>query len=1080
MWGKSIMKRSWILSAVLSVLAFCFLAPETFAKAKKDEAKPEFRAAWVTRFEWPDADPEKCKANIREIFENLQKANFNAAVFQVRGQADVLYPSPYEPWSPLIGGKDPGWDPLAFAIEEAHSRGIEFHAYVNPMPLWNSSTPPPRPEPGEPEHLYFKHGPEAEVSWVCHDATGSPMRVRGQGYYYLAPGIPGVHVYLRTVLLDLVQRYDLDGIHYDRIRTPGPQYSHDPISKARFQGAGNPNGMEWADWQREQLNKLIGDLYAEIAAAKPSLRVSCAAWGLYNRYEIPGYEKFSSGYHDYCQDSVAWIHRGAMDTLMPMIYWNIPDPKPNYDEVLKYFTTKVPANQVFGGQIVHKGGLKKGGTFDEIEASRELGTEGNVIFSYRSLTRDDGFAQYVRYVYPSPVPVPAMPWKEKPATGILRGHVLTSEGLPVTDATIEIEGVPRKETSSEDGFFAFTGLAPGPKTLKIAPPGMVSEVIASIDVDAGEVVQVEYRPGLDKSQAPRFRVISPRIPQRTSSDTFNVAVHTDPDCNAWVNGEEVHVFKTGIFVADGIPLQMGDNKIELKIESPNGLKITKIRWVTRMDREPREGLPALPLQFNEESAQPRWDLLIQPGDPIPVSIQGSPGHVGSFRVGRGDWQPMIESNGRYSGVYVVQPGDAFEDATIGFRLERNWEVEGKIRSPRRVEAETKGRVSARNTAIPIVAEVSAEMTDLKYGLGEVRLGGPIFSTVPRGTRLELTGRIGRAWRVRLSDAIEAWVDDRDIQLLPTGTAPARDYLTSFSVSGDERHDFISIPYGAKVPFRILPEVDPNSLLIDLFGITANTTWITIRKEEAKGIRNVDWEQVARDHYRLKVYLDYPQLWGYDARVDGGQLRITIRRPPALAAAPQSPVAGLTVAVEAGHGGPNNTGARGLSGSLEKEVNFGTATQLVNLLKDAGAKPVMVRVGDESISLGDRVKRAIEANADLFISIHANAAGSSSGYLRVKGTSTYYKYLPWRPLSESILDRLAALGLHNWGNIGSFNYRPCLMTQMPSILAELAFMSHPGDEELLVDPEFQQEMAEAIFLGLEDWLKTQRQSDKGTK
>jgi len=80
MWGKSIMKRSWILSAVLSVLAFSFLAPETFAKAKKDEAKPEFRAAWVTRFEWPDADPEKCKANIREIFENLQKANFNAAV----------------------------------------------------------------------------------------------------------------------------------------------------------------------------------------------------------------------------------------------------------------------------------------------------------------------------------------------------------------------------------------------------------------------------------------------------------------------------------------------------------------------------------------------------------------------------------------------------------------------------------------------------------------------------------------------------------------------------------------------------------------------------------------------------------------------------------------------------------------------------------------------------------------------------------------------------------------------------------------------------------------------------------------
>ncbi len=518
---------------------------------------------------------------------------------------------------------------------------------------------------------------------------------------------------------------------------------------------------------------------------------------------------------------------------------------------------------------------------------------------------------------------------------------------------------------------------------------------------------------------------------------------------------------------------MGANKIEIKIESPNGLKIAKISWVTRTDREPREGLSTLPLQFNEESAQPRWDLLVQPGDAISVSIQGSPGHTGSFRIGSGDWQPMIESEGRYSGVYVVQPGDVFEDAPVAFRLERNREVEGKVRSPRRVEAESKGRVSVRNTAVPIVAEVSAEMTDLKYGLGEVRLGGPILSTVPQGTQLELTGKMGRAWRVRLSDEIEAWVDDRDIQLLPPGTAPARDYLTSFTVSGDERNDYISIPYSVKVPFRILPEVDPNALLIDLFGVTANTTWITIRQEEAKGIRNVDWEQVAKDHYRLKVYLDYPQLWGYDANVDGGQLHIAIRRPPALAAAPQSPLAGLTVAVEAGHGGPDNIGARGMSGSLEKEVNLGTATHLVKLLEKAGAKPVMVRMGDETISLGDRVKRAIEANADLFISIHANSAGSSGGYLRVKGTSTYYKYLPWRPLSESILDRLAALGLYNWGNIGSFNYRPCLTTQMPSVLAELAFMSHPGDEELLVDPEFQKQMAEAIFLGIEDWLKTQR-------
>ena len=226
------------------------------AKKKTTEVSPEFRAAWVHRWEWPHFDPETCKQKIRTIFDDLQRANFNAVVFQIRGQADVFYPSPDEPWSPLIGAKDPGWDPLAFAIEEAHKRGLEFHAYVNPMPLWHTGVTPEShipegsdyepsrlPAHTSPEHLYYRHGPDAEVSWVCQDATGNPMKVRDNGYYYMAASIPGVQAYIRTVFLDLVERYDIDGIHYDRIRTPGPGYSYDPISVRRFEDSGNPNGL---------------------------------------------------------------------------------------------------------------------------------------------------------------------------------------------------------------------------------------------------------------------------------------------------------------------------------------------------------------------------------------------------------------------------------------------------------------------------------------------------------------------------------------------------------------------------------------------------------------------------------------------------------------------------------------------------------------------------------------------------------------------------------------------------------------------------------------------------------------------
>jgi uncharacterized lipoprotein YddW (UPF0748 family) len=92
---------------------------------------PEVRALWATRFEWPDPDEATAKATIDAIMQDLADNNFNTVFFQVRGQADVLYPSPYEVWSPLIGGSDPGWDPLAYAIASAHARGIALHAYID-------------------------------------------------------------------------------------------------------------------------------------------------------------------------------------------------------------------------------------------------------------------------------------------------------------------------------------------------------------------------------------------------------------------------------------------------------------------------------------------------------------------------------------------------------------------------------------------------------------------------------------------------------------------------------------------------------------------------------------------------------------------------------------------------------------------------------------------------------------------------------------------------------------------------------------------------------------------------------------
>jgi N-acetylmuramoyl-L-alanine amidase len=226
--------------------------------------------------------------------------------------------------------------------------------------------------------------------------------------------------------------------------------------------------------------------------------------------------------------------------------------------------------------------------------------------------------------------------------------------------------------------------------------------------------------------------------------------------------------------------------------------------------------------------------------------------------------------------------------------------------------------------------------------------------------------------------------------------------------------------------------------------------------------------------RLCVELKGKQLWGYKCDVTNNAVVLTVRRPPKLALLPDSPFKGLTIALEPGHGG-DNSGARGVSGTQEKDVNRGAVEELARQFAAAGAKIVVVRKDDESISLSERVRRGVATNADLWISVHANSAGHQRGYLSVSGTSTYYKWSFCRNLAEAIHARLLDMTkLPDFGNVGNFNYYPLRAnTWMPSMLVEQAFMSNPEDEAKMLDPVFRKQMMRAVVLGTRDWLNRMR-------
>lgn len=443
------------------------------------QAEPEMRGMWVTRFEWPDrgGDAEKMRTRISEIMTTLARNNFNAVYFQIRGQADVLYPSPFEPWSTLIGGADPGFDPLEFAIAEAHRNNLEFHAYLNPFPSWQDKEAPPE----DPEHPYNRF-----PDWRAVFEDGRPVYAE---YFYFSPGNPEVHTWLRMIVRDLVERYDVDGIHLDRIRYPDAKASHDKISRERFAGRGNPRKLGWEDWQREQITRFLYALYGEIQLLKPKVKLTAAVWGIYDNTRIDGYSGFSSGYHQYYQDSFAWMQVKAMDALVPMIYWPIGGKPPHYDELYEdFFKSGSHGRHIYGGTAArHQPEQIK----SALQFTRQINGHGTVAFSHSSAERANNWPVY-RQLYKAPAPVPPMPWKDDAKTGHIVGRVLDADGAPVTDAWVRLEGLQSVWLSSADGFFAVLHLAPG-KHLVSGAHDDGPAASRTVEVTGGKTVKLELR-----------------------------------------------------------------------------------------------------------------------------------------------------------------------------------------------------------------------------------------------------------------------------------------------------------------------------------------------------------------------------------------------------------------------------------------------------------------------------------------------------------------------------------------------------------------------------------------------------------
>lgn len=1017
---------------------------------KKDETasiqapviQEELRGAWVTRFAYADSDPDSMKMKIINSIKNVSAGNFNAVFFQLRGQCETFYPSPYEPWSKLLNFKNPGFDPAKLAIEEAHKRGLKFYAYVNLLPMWNEPI-----SPKDSSHLFYQHGPETLDNWTL--MAKSEEDQANTSYFYLNPAHPAVKTYLKKVIRHLVKNYDIDGLHFDRIRYPGANYLYDEYSAKTFLQDSLDSSITKEEWARKQLTDLVEDVVVEAMSVKPYLVNSAATWGLYRTDDMAGYEEFGSGYARYYQDAIDWLDRGIVDFITPMIYWDMENPLPNFNDLWLDFKERTANYEwIFPGlRIYDCDWIENGETAKQIDFVRNNGGRGTVMFAIGA--ENDKRIDMIRdSIYTEKISIPSNLKR-------LRANQFCQLSFD-NDKKVNLIDFFRTKTPDSEGEFGLI-MKRKPDTLRAVANGDTLAVSTQF-----WAIPYNYKILSDSTYTRQKPWVEIRkMPSKiTKRNKFPFLFKSDCPAKVYINENSVKQYKTGVFF-DMVDLNEGANRIAAKVEYPD--KSTAIFCDEYFYKKVPAQRDTFPLWIDEKSFEPAQNLELLPSDDIVVSFKASAGQKAKLIVGDFEQYFVRQDFDDYSHYEALLPGR---------KLPKNKELKLNIQL-----SGSKGEqlsYSPRITIIirdledfPIVQTIDKNAV-LYYTLGQIRLGGPIRAEYKPGVMMKTSGKFGDNYRIRLSGIEEGFITANEVKILKNRVATPGYFITSMSCRPSKDADVVRIPYRENVPFAVYPEPEQNRIVVALYGVKTTSTWIT-HLQGRKIIDKVTWQQTSPETYSIYVNLKDAKIWGYDLIRNKRSLELKVKYPPKYNVKTKKPLKGLKIAIEAGHGG-SNLGAVGLSGLLEKDINLSLAQMLGDICKTKGAEVFQVRGGDDYMYLGVKRDSSLHSNSDLHISIHANAGGTYNGYLGASGTSTYWHNPFWAPFAEKVYDNLLKMKLIEFGVVGSFNYKVTRMSEMPSILVEQAFLSNAEDEEKLADPKFRREMAQKIYDGIIDYLE----------
>jgi uncharacterized lipoprotein YddW (UPF0748 family) len=311
--------------------------------------KQQMRAEWiasVTNIDWPSRQglsAEEQQAELVRWYDEAVELGLNAVVVQVRPTADAFWPSPHEPWSVWLSGQqgvDPGYDPLAFAVAEAHERNLEFHGWFNPYRVSMNT---------DVNQLVPTHPARVHPDWV----------IPYGGKLYYDPGLPEVQRFTIDAIMDAVRRYDMDAVHFDDYFYPYP-VAGETFDDAETYAEHGGDFDDIADWRRHNIDTLISGLSAAIRAEKPDVTFGVSPFAIWrNSSTDPSGSPTQGGvetYDDLYADTRKWVREEWLDYIAPQVYWNIGFEVADYAKLVPWWSSVVSGTDVslYIGQANYK------------------------------------------------------------------------------------------------------------------------------------------------------------------------------------------------------------------------------------------------------------------------------------------------------------------------------------------------------------------------------------------------------------------------------------------------------------------------------------------------------------------------------------------------------------------------------------------------------------------------------------------------------------------------------------------------------------------------------------------------------